>query len=315
MKKLLYIGFFGFCFLISLYLTFPMDSMRPYLEKQMTDALSGQAQGMHFVTPPRVDIGELSLWRLSGAAMHHVKIQMGSDSLEPGQKLEFETLKIRLGILSSLSGKPKIEFDSKVYSGRARGSVTMSPEGSLSALWLDISDINLQQLRGPVGETGLKIAGQLNIDANLNLGKNPAKDGAGSLELNFKGLSVGPGVFEIPGGGFGGMTLPLIKLGVFSGKASFDKGKAKIQNLKLAGGDIEADINATVELADNILFSPLKGSGWFKLKPEFQKANPKVAVILEMSPDIKAAEEADGRIFFTLIGSLMAPTPKWGKGT
>ncbi|MEI6805385.1 MAG: hypothetical protein WCK49_02630, partial [Myxococcaceae bacterium] len=57
----------------------------------------------------------------------------------------------------------------------------------------------------------------------------------------------------------------------------------------------------------------LKGSGWFKLKPEFQKANPKIATILEMSPDIKAAEEADGRIHFTLFGSLMAPTPKWGK--
>jgi type II secretion system protein N len=314
MKKLLYIGFLGFCFLVSLYLTFPLDSLRPYLEKQMTDALSGQAQGMHFVTPPRVAIGELSLWRLSGAALYNVQIQMGSDTSEPGQKLEFETLKMRLGIFSSLSGKPKIEFDSKVYSGRAQGAVTMSPEGSLSALWLDINAINLQQLRGPVGETGLKVAGQLNLDANLNLGKHPAKDGTGSLDLNFKGLSVGPGIFEIPGGGFGGMTLPLIKLGAFSGRASFDKGKAKIEDLKLSGGDIEAHINANVELADNILFSPLKGSGWFKLKPEFQKANPKIAMILDMSPDIKAAEEADGRIFFTLFGSLMAPTPKWGKG-
>ncbi len=280
----------------------------------MQGALSGEAQGAHFVIPPRVSIGELSLWRFSGAAMHDVQIQMGSETVEPGPKLQFEALKIRLGILSSLRGKPQIEFDSRIYSGRARGAVTLTSQGSLSALWLDISQIDLQKLRGPAGETGLKVAGQVNLDADLNLGQHPAKDGAGKLDLNFKNLSVGPGVFEIPGGaGFGGLTLPLIKLGVFSGKASFEHGKAKIQDLRLSGGDIEAHINASVELADNILFSPLKGSGWFKLKPEFQKANPKIAMMLELSPDIKAAEEADGRIHFTLIGSLMAPTPKWGK--
>lgn len=291
-----------------------MDSLRPFLENKMTEALSGEASGAHFKIPPRVNIGELSLWRLSGAAMYDVQIQMGSDTLEPGQKLQFEELKIRLGILSSLSGKPQIEFDSRVYSGRARGAVTVSPEGSLSALWLDINQIDLQKLRGPVDESSLKMAGILNLDADLNLGKNPAKDGTGNLDLNFKNLSIGPGVFEIPGGaGLGGITLPLIKLGFFSGKASFQKGKAKIQDLKLEGGDIEAHVNATVELADNILFSPLKGSGWFRLKPEFQKENPKISMILEMSPDIKAAEEADGKIYFTLIGSLMAPTPKWGR--
>ncbi|MEI6806142.1 MAG: type II secretion system protein GspN, partial [Myxococcaceae bacterium] len=250
MKKVFYIGFSGFCFLISLYLTFPMDSLRPFLEKQMTNALSGEGQGAHFVRPPQVNIGELSLWRLSGAAMSNVQIQMGSENSEPGQKLQFEELKIRFGIFSTLSGKPKIEFDSLVYSGRARGAVTMTPEGSLGALWLDITQIDLQKLRGPVGEQGLKIAGQLNLASDLNMGKHPAKDGAGSLDLNFKNLSVGPGVFEIPGGGgFGGMTLPLIKLGQFFGKASFQNGKAKIQDLRLSGGDIEAHINASVELA------------------------------------------------------------------
>ena len=314
MKKILYVGFFGFCFLISLYLTFPLDSLRPYLEKQMQTALSGEAQGVYLVTPPSVQIGQLSLWRLSGAAMDDVHIQMGSETKTPGPKLQFERLSIRFGIWSSLRGMPKIEFDTSVYSGRARGSATMTSEGSLLAFWVDLSQIDLQKLRGPVTGDGLKMAGNLNLAADVNLGQHPAKDGAGSLNIDFKNLSIGPGMFEIPGGFGGGLTLPLIKLGQFSGKASLLKGKAQIQDLKLSGGDIEAHINAHVELSDNIMFSPLKGSGWFRLKPEFQKANPKIAVILEMSPDIKAAEEADGRIFFTLIGSLVQPTPKWGKG-
>lgn len=314
MKKLLNIGFFIFAFFVSLYLTFPLDSLRPYLEKQMQDALSGGAQGVHFVMPPSVQIGNLSLWWFSGASMDDVQIQMGSENSEPGQKLQFEQLKIRFGIVSTLRGKPKIEFDSRVYSGRARGDVTLTPEGSLSVLWLDIHQIDLQKLRGPIKGSGLKMSGQLNLSADLNLGVHPAKDGMGNLEIDFKNLSVGPGVLEIPGGFVGGLTLPLIKLGQFSGKASLQNGKAAIQDLKLSGGDIEAHINATSQLADNILFSPLKGAGWFRLKPEFQKANPKIATILELSPDIKAAEEADGRIFFTLIGSLMQPMPKWGKG-
>ena len=314
MKKFLYVCFFCFAFFVSFYLTFPLDALSPYIEKQMEAALSAQVSSGQLVLPPKVQIGELSFWRLSGVAAQDLRIQVGSETVTPGPKLQLEQFKFRFGILSTLLGKPKIEFDTRVYSGRARGSITMTSQGSLSDLGLDISNIDLQKLRGPLSsEMDLKLAGILNLDADLSLGKNPAKEGVGYLELNLKNLAVGPGVFEIPGGFGGGLTLPLIKLGQFSGKASLKNGKAQIQNLQLQGGDIEAQVNASVELSDNILLSPLKGSGWFRLKPEFQKANPNLAVILEMSPDIKAAEEADGRIFFTLFGSLIAPTPKWGK--
>ncbi|MBH1988576.1 MAG: type II secretion system protein GspN [Myxococcaceae bacterium] len=314
MKKVLYVSFLGWVFLVSMYLTFPIDSFRFLLEEQILHALSGEQQGTRFQTPPQVMVGELSLWRLSGIAMQDVQIRMASETEESGAEFKLAKLKIRLGILSTLLGKPKIHFDSKIDDGSAAGSVTLKAEGALSALSLNIRGIDLAKLRGPVNaETDLKMNGLLNLNADLNLGKNPVKDGDGQANIDFKNLSIGPGVFELPGGALGGFTLPKIVLGRFAGKISLQHGKAHITDLNLSGGDLEARVNANVELVENILLSPLKGSGWFKLKPDFQKANPKIASVLEMSPDIKAAEEADGRVHFTLIGSLMQPTPKWGK--
>ncbi|MES2504044.1 MAG: type II secretion system protein GspN [Myxococcota bacterium] len=313
MKKFLYVVFFGFAFIVSLYLTFPIDALRPYIEKQMQEALAGDPSHP-LVLAPSVHIGELSLWRLSGVSVSNLRVQMGSETTEPGQTMEVQKLKFRFGIFSTfLSKMPKVQFDATIYDGRARGSVRMTDKGNLSDLWLDINQIDLQKLRGETPEGGLPLAGVVNLNADISLGKNPAKDGSGTLSLDFSNLSVGPGLFEIPGAGGAGLTLPLVKLGRFSGNASFQKGKATIQNLKLVGGDLEADVNASLELSENILFSPLKGAGWFKMKEDFKKKNPKMATLLELNPDMKAAEDADGKVYFTLFGSLVAPTPKWGK--
>ncbi len=298
MKKLLYIAFFLFAFVVSFYLTFPADALRPMLETQMASGM-GPGSSVH--------IGNLSLWRLSGVSMSDMEFHMQNQSFKLAE------LKLRLGIWSTLKGHPKIIFDTHVYDGRASGFVTMNPKGGLSALDVDVSKINLAKIAEPGTEGGLKMTGLMNLNVDLNLGANPAKDGSGNLNLDFKNLSIGPGPMPIPGSFGGSMTIPEIKLGAFSGKGSFSKGKANIKDLKLAGGDVEAHVNANIELSDNILFSPLKGNGWFRLKSEFQKANPKIAMLLELSPDIKAAEESDGRIHFSLIGSLMAPTPKWGR--
>ncbi|MBL4817680.1 MAG: type II secretion system protein GspN [Deltaproteobacteria bacterium] len=313
MKKLLYSGFFGIVFLFSLYLTFPVDTLRPLIETQMTQAIQGSYQGAPLRIQPSVRIGEISLWRLSGVTMTDLDIQMGSETLEPGPSLNLKELGMRLGIFSTLFGNPKIEFSTQIHDGRARGYAVLSEKGGLSSLWLDLDKIDLNKLRGPVPDADLKLSGIISLDLDLDLGKNPAKDGSGDLEIDFKNLSVGPGPLPIPGGFGGAFTIPLIKLGQFSGTAGFKNGKAHIKNLKLTGGDVEAQIDATLELKDNILFSPLKGSGWFRLKPAFKDANPNIAMLLDFNPDLKAAEEADGTVHFTLFGSLMAPTPKWGK--
>ncbi|MDA0712582.1 MAG: type II secretion system protein GspN, partial [bacterium] len=261
---------------------------------------------------PQVNIESLPLWRFSGLQMKNVTIKPGSFGVEPVEDWHFDQIKFRIGLFSTLAGRPQFTFDSKLYSGRARGSFTLSEEGGLSKFWLDIVTIDLKNLAGL--NVGLPMLGQLNLSANFNLGKNPATDGEGELVLAVKKFSVGPGELQLPIPGMtGGFAVPEIKFGDLSGNISLKKGKGKTQNLGLVGGDLEANLNLEVDLHKNLMRSRLDGSGWFRIAPAFLEANPSYKTILEFSSDLRDSREADGKYPFSIKGTLGMPFPKFGK--
>ena len=316
LKKLKWLGYLVcfFCvFIVMLYLTFPADTLKGYVTEQAELALSAEGNGQ-WVHPPLVQIGNMSWWRLSGLSMKDVSIQTASFSDKPAEKWQFNKLKIRIGIFSTLGGKPKINFDSYLYDGRARGSVTLTAEGGISRFWFGISDFDLNKFLNAAKGAALPIKGIVNMDAQFDLGKNPATDGEGELNLDLKNLAIGPGTIELPIPGMaGGLTVPRVNFGQFAGNISLQKGKGKTKDLRLSGGDLEANLNLDVDMHKNLLRSRLGGSGWFRIAPKFLNTNPQFKAMLDFSPDLKKAREADGKYPFTLKGTLGMPFPKFGK--
>lgn len=313
-KWILYVFLFGAVFMVALYLSFPIDALRPYVVSQIEKSLSGEGQQAPWVFAPQVKMGRMSLWRLSGLSITDLSIDPGSRSLEPSTVWKFEHVKFRMGIWSTLSGYPKFEFDTRLFSGYAKGYVTMTPKGGVSQFAFNISQVNLAEMTGQPGEGKLPMRGEMNMDADFYLGQDPAKDGDGALNFSFKQLAMGPGELQLPMPGMvGGIPIPKVKLGQFSGRLSLKNGKGKTENLRLAGGDIETHINLDVDLVKNIMFSKLDGAGWFRIAPKFLEANPSFQAILSFSPEIAAAREPNGKISFVLKGTLGMPMPRFGK--
>ena len=309
-RKLAYPLYFFVVFLVAFYWTFPLDKMKWFVAQKMEEGLAGNPE-QPWLIPPRVQISGMNFWWISGVALNDVVLQPGSHSDTPASKWEFDTLKLRVGMFSTLLGSPKMEFDSQFYGGRARGAFKLDPKGGVSQFWLEMSNINLAAVTGM--DSKLPVKGYLNLDADFNLGQDVAKDGKGSLSFSFKPLALGPGVLELPMPGMAGLTLPRIDLGEFSGKFLLKDGKGKTENFKMAGGKIEIGLDLDVELKKNLLFSPLNGSGWFRVDPQFIAANPNMGAILDLSPELKAAKDEQGRYLFGLRGTLGMPIPHLGK--
>jgi type II secretion system protein N len=316
LKKLKWLGYivYFFCvFLIMLYLTFPADTLKGYVAQQVEQAL-GAGQNGQWVYPPLVRIGKVSLWRISGLSMRDVFIQPSSFTDEPAERWKFDQLKMRIGIFSTLGGKPQINFDSYLYDGRARGSVTLTADGGISQFWFDVNHFDLKQFVNASKGAALPMKGIVNMDAQFNLGKNPATEGDGEMNLDLKNFAVGPGKLELPIPGMaGGLSVPQINFGQFAGNVSLQKGKGKTKNLRLSGGDLEVNLNLEVDMHKNLLRSRLGGGGWFRIAPKFLNANPQFKAMLDFSPELKKAQEADGKYPFSLKGTLGMPFPKFGK--
>src|SRR5687767_9211653 len=124
-KWVLFPLFFFTVFLVALYWTFPARTLKGYVASQIESALSSEHEG-RWVHPPEVVIGDFSLWRLSGVEMEDVSIRLGSLDENLGSKWDFEDLRFRMGLLSSLFGRPRVEFAADLYDGSTKGALTMT---------------------------------------------------------------------------------------------------------------------------------------------------------------------------------------------
>lgn len=312
-KWVLFPLFFFTIFLVALYWTFPARTLKRYVASQLEHALSSEHEG-RWTHPPEVSIGDFALWRLSGVEMKNVMIRMGSLDENFGAKWDFEDLRIRLGLFSSLLGNPKVEFAADLYDGSAKGAVTVTKTNQVSDFWIEMNNIDLKKFSGFEEGNGLPLSGALTLEAEFALGKNPAQDGEGTLIFAFNKLAIGPGKLNLPMPGFsGGLSVPHVNLGEFLGDLELNKGKGKTRQLKMTGGDLELDANIAVELSKDIMRSKIDGNGWFKIADKFLKTNPSFKSLIELTPDLKSARESDGKYPFSIKGTFDRPRPRMGK--
>jgi len=315
-----YSTFFSFAFSFSLYLTFPMDAVKGKIITAMEEAL-GKGQQGRYGTDPMVSFSSIDLWRLSGIAFERLSLQMGSRDPDPGPTVDFDELRVRVGLFSLLSENPEVSFDAVLYDGELDGDVTVSTQGELKKIALELDDVNIGKMPILLSSSGVPTSGKMKGTINLNLGKKPSKDAKGNVDLVVAGLSLGPGELELPIPGMsGGLTIPSIGMGDLTLKTDVIAGKAEKGALVMNGKDFQADLKPAVFFNDRLGRSRISGDGWFSISEKFLKDNSKFETLLSFASPLKKAKDREGRYHFNLKGTLSSPSaklsrPKKGKSS
>lgn len=327
-----YGGWFGFCFVAFFYATFPLDVLKKPLVDGIETALGRGKQGRYGVDP-KVEIGDMGLWRGTGLSLERVDIQLASKDPDPGPKLYFDELNLRVGVLSLLFGAPTVELDATLYDGSASGAVAVTGGkayadkafGDLRALLdgkvdgvrsleLDLDDIDLSKAGPVIEKAGVPVTGVLSGTVSLDMGDKPSEEAKGKIDLKVAGITLGPGELAIPVPGLtGGLTLPLIDMGDLEAKVKVDKGKGKTEKLGLDGKDFKADLDLTLDVNPRLSMSRVEGKGWFQISEAFLKQNAKFQTILDFAQPLKAARDDEGRYQFHMKGTLSRPGFRLGE--
>lgn len=313
-----YVLWFQVAFVMSLYLTFPVNLFKGVIVDQIETAL-GKGKAGRFGTEPHVKIESLSLWRLSGLSAKKVELQLGSKDPEAGAPLYFDELNVRVGLFGLLSKHKNISFSGKMSGGDFSGSAELDDKDVLLSVNADIDAVDIGKT--PIVLDTLHVptaTGKLGGTIDLALGADAEKTGAGLVDLSIKGASVGPGELKLPALSIlGALTIPSTDLGDINLKIPFKQGVGTVEKGAMTGKDIQMEISGTINLRSKIAQSRIDLSGWFMPQAGFIDANAKVKSALELgeklpgSPLAKAKDE-QGRFAFAATGSLGGASVRLG---
>ena len=331
LKWIGYPSWFLLCLVGFLYLTFPTQVLKPAVVSALEDVLGKGKQG-RYGTDPEVTIGKLDLHYLSGLRFERLGIRLGSKNPDPGMLLEFDEASVRLPLLSIFFGSPAVDFSGRLYEGTVDGAVEiaddkakearffgelrsladgkLNPLNSLRTVVLNVEGIKLDRAPPLMEALGLPVTGTVKLAADLDLGKDAAKEGKGRITLAGTGLYVGEGKLPIAGG----FSVPFVDLGVLDAEIEIAEGKGTAKTFKLTGRDLTAEIEPALRLRQNVLASNLTGPGWFKLSDTFLKENGKFkAILFDFPGPQKTAKDDKDQFHFALRGSLQSPSAAFSK--
>jgi type II secretion system protein N len=219
-------------------------------------------------------------------------------------ELRFERAVFSPDILALILRRTSFGFSVRGYGGDARGHVALSDDPrspGVSSFRLDASDLDLAvlPLRELVGVTG---SGKVKVKADLPA-LLPAEAAHGNLNLTVDSAAV-------TGGTVFGFALPRTSLGHVEGAVTVDKGVAHADKTSARGGDIEADVDGTVNLRPLLSLSQADLHLRFRPSDRWLDAN---APIKGMMGLIQNARQADGSYLFTFTGPLSRMQPRPGR--
>ena len=195
------IAWLFFTFLAGLYLTFPTTAAKERLEYEFGKAYKNEYA---------LSVGDLSLWRFSGAALEDVTFysvkrgRKSKDNPDPAHvrtpMLHLDALYARAAILPSLMGKKAVAFVAEIPGGALDGQYSESAESI--ELAFDASGIDLSKIPVSTEELSLNLLGSIQGEADLSFDTTDVKKSTGFLKLSFDGFGLGPN------SGMGGFQLP-----------------------------------------------------------------------------------------------------------
>ena len=306
-----YASWFMLMFVVGVYLTFPVDDLKPLVVQQLEDQLGKGKQGPHG-TDPVVTIGNLSLSGL-GVEAERARIQFASRDPDPGPTLDVDSLAIGVRPWTLPFSKKTVTFSAKLWDGDIDGHVTIDDKGNTHEVSLDIDDLDLSKSTLVAEKLGVPLAGKLSASTSLELGATPEKDGTGSLRIRAKGLTLGPGNLKLAAA-FGGFELPAVDLGNLSVDIPVSKGKGTVENFKLDGKDVQAELDGDISVRSKVQSSRLDLDGWFALTPAFLEREKKFESLLQIGESMGGgaslgkAKDDEGHYYFSVKGTSQSPT-------
>lgn len=309
LRWVLYPSVFILVFFVGSYCSFPTSVLRSVAETSLTQAALAFAPPTRGI--PKVSIKNVSLWRLSGMDLQDVHITWPGTKKEPPMSIAIDRLKARQGIGAALTKTSNISTDMSLYNGLLSADIKTNKQKSLANLDLNVSKVDLSKIDFISSILGAPVEGILNLIIDMNGNSQLSKDGTGSVNITIDKAVFGPGNLRMPPGSMvPSLSVPQLSLGALNASFTLDKGQLESKTFTLSGGDLEADLKLSVTLGRIPPLSRLNGRGWFSLKKEFINSNETIKMLFDLIPELRAAKSTNGKVGFSLGGTLGRPMPK-----
>lgn len=311
LRTLGYTSWFFVFFLIGVYLTFPLEGAKGLIVARLEDALGKGKQGAYGVDP-KVQLGELSLSGF-GIEAERVQLRLASRDPDPGPTFDIDELSISVRPWTLLSSVKTVSVQAELYDGDVDAVVSVDDKGGVYDADVVIDDVDLARMPAAQQNLGVPVTGKLNLEAKLTLGANAEKEGAGDIELKLQQLGVGPGNLKLAAA-FGGFEVPAIDVGTLSGKVVVKQGKGTLENVKLDGKDMQAELLGDIFFKQNLGMTRFDLDGWFMPAAAFLEREPKFKSLIQLAESfgggsLSKAKDDQGHYWFSAKG--VASSPSW----
>lgn len=246
-----YLLFFLIVFLVSFYLTFPVESIRQTIMSEI------EAR-----TTLKADIKKVNLSPIFSLKIHNMKIYKADEQL-----LNIDELKIRPSLFSLFSGSMTLPFKARVLGGETTGTLIYSKQSRrIEKAEANISGVLVEKITPfiSVGLGNKMLSMQGFLGGNFSIALNPEPRGEFTFDiskLGIKNLRVRGFVFPE----FINMESSL--------RGKIERDLTKIESLKLEGDGLDLAIAGTMPLIWKV-----KRGGVIDLGLKLQLTGPKFGV-------------------------------------
>jgi type II secretion system protein N len=296
-----------FVAMLTFFWSVPRERVKDRLETALSaDVTSGQplAIGMD------VEIGDLSLKLFTGLGFKATDVVLRTRPINPGEKPAryiIDDVRVRLGLFSTMFGRPSYSFVGHALSGSIEGNVSGNNDESKVAVEIAKLVLNgvpgIQQSFG-----GLPVEGTVSGKLDVSVPKNLLANANGTIDVDIEDVAIGDGKAKltVPNDPFlaAGVTFPRVKLGKLSGQIIIEKGRARFEGVRVHSADADATLDGYVELHDPIGMSQMHA--YLKFRPSDALVKREATVELMTNAMAGTAKRSDGYIGLQMTGPLSA---------
>jgi type II secretion system protein N len=277
------VAFFLFSFVVGLYVTFPWNTLKDRIAIQISEATGWE-----------VEAKSLEPSWLTGVRIEGLKLEPP----EVSEPLVLDEVVARARLLSFLTGGMGVSAWLPI--GQGELDVTLAKCSEETLVRAKANAVELGMVPGFAALTGLPLSGQLDLDADVTLDQKDAAESSGRVKLSGTNLELGEG------GKVANFPIPALRLGNLDWEMDIDNGKIELPQQQMRGGDVDLDVEGTIDLATPIERTTLNVNVSFRPTPEYLEENGLIKALLN---NINRAKGSDGFYTYAITGSVKHPRP------